>query len=322
MSPPPESTFHRASHARHGFTLVELLVVIAIIAILIALLLPAVQAAREAARRIQCMNHFKQVGIAMHGYHTAIGKFPRGDDHYENNGVACPELPTSYVGKPGHNRLTWSVYLLPYLEQGNLLDLPNAADWDTGQDFVITAEGARGLVPVYCCPSDPQGCELIDIGSGGVPDLFGGPTPQEDFRMTNVAGVADSEDYLCFYASHRILRYDGNGILFNAYGVKITDIFDGSSNTLMVGEVLGRGEGTHEALPWIMHNNRDTSNGINLHVPGIPWDPDETGFASYHPGGCHFLYADGSVHFIDEYVDAFTLAALTTRAGSEVFYRQ
>ena len=98
------------AHAKRGFTVVELLVVIAIIGILIALLLPAVQAAREAARRIQCSNHFKQVGIAMHAYHSAVTSFPFGIQFWEPQNQ-CPGAPSgTLIG------WSWSTHLLPYLE--------------------------------------------------------------------------------------------------------------------------------------------------------------------------------------------------------------
>ena len=124
---------------RNGFTLVELLVVIAIIAVLVGLLLPAVQAAREAARRIQCQNNLKQIGLALHNYHSAFDRFPPS---------ALVDLSVSSTGNNG----SWSVHgrILPYLEQGNLferVDLSIAWDGQTAIDNM--------KVPGFGCPSDP-----------------------------------------------------------------------------------------------------------------------------------------------------------------------
>ena len=110
------------SRYRHGFTLVELLVVIAIIAILIALLLPAVQAAREAARRIQCTNNFKQIGIALHNYHAAVGTFPYATLWFDTNNPDCPKVSGMFFG------LGWSSLILPFAEQGLVVRLFDRSD--------------------------------------------------------------------------------------------------------------------------------------------------------------------------------------------------
>src|SRR5215475_5762734 len=112
----------RRPRNRRAFTLIELLVVIAIIAVLIALLLPAVQAAREAARRIQCSNNMKQLGLALHNYHQAIGSFPIG-----RMGIRRPAGDPGYAGDPtgAKNRRTWAWLILPYLEQGNAYNAIN-----------------------------------------------------------------------------------------------------------------------------------------------------------------------------------------------------
>ena len=116
-------------------------------------------------------------------------------------------------------------------------------------------------------------------------------------------------------------RPDADGVLFNRSDLKVKDITDGTSHTLMVGEVVGAGKapsGATIAYTWVTHNVQHTGNGINLtiRVPpsGIYGNPAETGFASYHPGGCNFVCADGSVHFISEEIAADVLRSLTTRA--------
>ena len=140
---------HDSRH-RPGFTLVELLVVIAIIAILIALLLPAVQAAREAARRIQCANNFRQIGVALHNYHTALQAFPPGMVYEDSN---CPDqkVPegTFYDG------VGFCVFVLPYLEAGVTYDL---IDFSLGGLAIYQPENidvGRQRIAAYKCPSDP-----------------------------------------------------------------------------------------------------------------------------------------------------------------------
>ncbi len=137
---------------KRGFTLIELLVVIAIIAILIALLLPAVQQAREAARRTQCKNHLKQLGLAVHNYASSYRYLPPG---------ASVDLSVSATGNNG----SWGVHgrILPLLEQGSLY---NNVDLSIAWDFQTAIDGLK--IPVYACPSDPNSDRVRDPGSGKV----------------------------------------------------------------------------------------------------------------------------------------------------------
>ncbi len=289
------------SRYRHGFTLVELLVVIAIIAILIALLLPAVQAAREAARRVQCMNNLKQIGIALHNYHSADGTFPLGE-LYVHSAFTPSELDVEDYYARG-----WTLRILPYIEQ---TELDNLYSVDTGILGVYSPDViglARNRIDMFQCPSDPQD-ELIHIGSGIM------------FHSTNVGGVADSQ--AAWKVNFQCHTIDGDGMLYNLYPVRIRDVFDGTSNTVMVGELTGGEVGSHQGNQWVHFNVFSTIEGIN----GLGTIPGEgfferletSGFSSYHPGGCHFLRADASVHFESENMDQVVLTALTTRAGGEV----
>lgn len=297
----------QANPCRAAFTLVELLVVITIIGILIALLLPAVQAAREAARRMQCANNFKQVGLAMHGYHEAVGGFP--------SGLLMRQAAPTFYG------WGWGTFLLPYLEMNGIyaqFDGFREPEYDSPKSFKAGAI----FVPAYLCPSDPQDRELVSCCSG----VHNGATENEDLAKTNMAGVADSRDWSDGYG---FPRQDGDGVLFESSRVNVSDITDGTSNTLMIGEVIGLGPGTYLGLPWITWDVMDTHNGINLPVrvrPASPWSVTDNGFASYHPGGCNFTMADGSVHFISENISSglhtppnppSVLQALTTRKGGE-----
>jgi len=294
-----------------GFTLVELLVVIAIIAILIALLLPAVQAAREAARRTHCVNNFKQIGIAMHNYHTAMGTFPYG------RGQCEPTNPEARCGQTcecgGHSSfagLGWDGLIIPYLEQGVLYDQFDMSAGPYQLYSGINLVLRRNRIATLVCPSDPQD-EPLGID---------GPW------KTNAGGVADTQNNWrpSQLWQHPIGEF-GNGMLVNILSNKIRDVFDGTSQTLFVGEITGGepgagiqyGEGWH----WTHGTLHCTAFGIN--GPGtIPGDgvlvkTGQDGFSSYHPGGAHFLRVDGGVRFFSENIEADVLAALTTIRGGE-----
>ena len=312
------------NNRRQAFTLVELLVVIAIIGVLVALLLPAVQAAREAARRTQCTNNFKQVGVAMHGHHAARGHFPVGIEIWF---TPC-SIPPSHPGiiTDDYAGWGWATHLLPYLEQEAIydqIDFSAAVDDPSGGyagpvDTRVNFRAAGQFVRTYLCPSDPQGAELVGCCSG----ISNGGSENEDLARTNMAGVADSTDWTC---DGRVPRLDADGVLFNFTRIATKNIIDGTSNTLMVGEVIGVGEGTHSGHFYVTWDVLHTANGINLPLrlgPSSPWVTDKGGFASFHPGGCHFLMADGSVRFLNEDIDSVTLAALTTREGGEILQKE
>jgi prepilin-type N-terminal cleavage/methylation domain-containing protein len=295
---------------RRGFTLVELLVVIAIIGILVALLLPAIQAAREAARRTQCANHFKQVGLATQNYESAKKEFPTGCRLWKANSCSKPKDASG----GGYRGWGWGTYILPYMEESGVYDLydfnsvPNDAP-SPGTNFKV---GAR-FIENYLCPSESQR-ELTEMTGNGT----NGTHPNEDWALSNMAGVADSVDWTCDGAEPRL---DGNGMLFNDSRIKFKHVEDGSSHTLLVGEVIGMGQGTFQGFPWVTWDILHTRNGINTAVlirPPSPWDLAGMSFSSFHPGGCHFVNADGSVHFINETISPVALAALTTRRGGDV----
>lgn len=303
---------------RTAFTLVELLVVIAIIGVLVSLLLPAIQSAREAARRASCQSNFRQAALGMQNYASAKGHFPSGQNVWRGRfNCANPG------GLPEHIGYGWGTFVLPYLEQQALYDRMDfdAAWFATGDSFVAAATP----LPVYICPSDPQTSqlELMDCCT----PMSNGSVEEEDVGPSNIAGVADSRDFTCGNGTS-FARLDGDGMLFTKSDVPFSEITDGSSNTLLLGEVVGVGPGTHHGFMWVSHGVLHTSNSINTFLQyttafagpfprGVTHSPDEGGFSSFHPGGCHFAFADGSVQFLSESIDVFTLAALTTRAGEE-----
>ena len=167
---------------------------------------------------------------------------------------------------------------------------------------------AQTFVETYLCPTDPQGRELIAYGSGTM------------YAKTNMAGVADSRNHTC--DAYGWIRRDGDGVMFQGSAVKVTEIYDGSSQTLVIGEIVGIGRGTNHGMAWCTWNVIGTRNGINHPLKFSPigsvWDLDEGGYASHHPGGCNFVFADGSVHFLSENISQLIVTALTTRKAGDI----
>jgi prepilin-type N-terminal cleavage/methylation domain-containing protein/prepilin-type processing-associated H-X9-DG protein len=297
---------------RRGFTLIELLVVIAIIAILVALLLPAVQQAREAARRASCRNNLRQIGLALHNYHDAYKMFPSG-----------------WVGaRPGQghvvyggNGFGWGAMILPQLEQAPLYNQINF------RASIIDATGTpsnlsliKTLLPVYFCPSDPKPAAwtINDATSGA---------PLAELATTNYVGLFGPEDYDNCAAAGPGFQCKGSGVFYHNSSVRIRDILDGTSGTMMVGEHRTIGQrgfyttwsgvvpGGEDAIARVLGVTDHTPNSNNESTPGALHIDD---FSSYHPGGVHFIFADGHVQFIAENINPAVFQALSTIHGNEV----
>ncbi len=269
----------RALRRRPAFTLIELLVVIAIIAVLIALLLPAVQAAREAARRSQCTSNLKQLGIALHNYHSTFDTFPAG------GWIAAGTL------NPNMN-MGWSAAILPWAEQAPLyaglnVNLPYTALSNSTADHTV--------LNVYLCPSEPRKT-LWNTAPG---DLF--PSADADYGgMYGPRGLAFPTQ----------TNSPPNGPMIFNQNVSLAQIRDGASLTILVGEAP-------EAINamWVSgHNIFDQSAPINARPP-TEYGEELT---SQHPGGVNVLLADGSVRFLKNSTNVATLAALCTRKGGEI----
>jgi hypothetical protein len=273
------------------------------------LLLPAVQTAREAARRMQCANNFKQVGLAVHSYISSKGFLPPG------------EFLGNYCGVPGTTYgMGWLVFTLPYLDQSAVYDhFDFRMQYYDPPNSDMQAGGAT--IPAYLCPSDSQADPLVNFtGSINRP----GRNPLEDLGRTNIVGMSDSINSSCpptYYAP----RMDADGVFMNYRIIRIEEITDGTSNTLLAGEVTGGMTGSFTGKNWIISAIADFSQGINgaYSMPGdgtpFTWPAStggpHSGFSSYHSGGCNFAVADGSCCFLSQDTDQKVLAALATRAG-------
>jgi prepilin-type N-terminal cleavage/methylation domain-containing protein/prepilin-type processing-associated H-X9-DG protein len=291
-----------------GFTLIELLVVIAIIGLLTALLLPAVQAAREAARRTQCVNNLKQLGVAAHTYESSYRVFPPG---YVSNFDAA--------GNDTGPGWGWGALLLPQVEQKPLFD---AAKLNLPIEDASNQTNRLTRILVYLCPSDDQAPSWLAMKR----DASGTP-------IQSICQVA-SANYVGMYGTSDP-GIDGDGIFFRDSSIGIAAVVDGTAQTIAAGE---RGHGLGEAT-WVgsitgaalfpVDNDGvgyprvESGPGMVLgHAGGNlgPGDPngEVNQFYSRHPGGVNFLFAGGHVSFLKTTVNARTFRALATRAGGEV----
>ncbi len=312
-----------ASKANKGFTLIELLVVIAIIAILVALLLPAVQQAREAARRSSCKNNLKQIALGLHNYHDVFTTFPPGRIDSNPSYAAATQGPLE-----NQNGLAWSAFILPYVEQAPLYDQISTETagfirhWErdnTGASAPISSSRAR--ITTYGCPSDTM--PLINTKRGS-------------YGKTNYMGNSGNRAAI-----------DRRGIFWVNSRVKMRDISDGTSNTLIVVEKSGTRDANTmincdtvvcdwNAGLWI--GSRYVGNSVGWHSGINPTDVDSYGggSATYmigrsnrtwghswsnnstHTGGLQTALCDGSVRFLSENIDMITYRNLRDRRDGNV----
>lgn len=318
-----------AQRTRRAFTLVELLVVIAIIGILIALLLPAVQAAREAARRAQCANNMKQLGLALHNYHTSFSIFPI------NWGVGSVNDGEATVGH------SWLALILPQLEQttlhrrvkfGEPLNYQDAA----GNSDLDNKMVAMTAVPAFVCPSDTHDGlmdnqqllpgEMVGVtnykacaGNNWEGEGPGTNTFEFSWPSGRNAGSTDGLDH-------------GNGFicrgLTRPQPTRFRDIRDGTSNTFAIGEAVPEwcsysawywyhGSTATCAIPMNYEKKDAQGKALKRQANAIDW-PYNYSFMSRHPSGVNFCLIDGSVRFVSDLIDDDVYRGLATIDGSEI----
>ncbi len=295
-----------------AFTLIELLVVIAIIGILVALLLPAIQSAREAARRVQCNNNLKQIGLALQNYHDTYKSFP--------SGYIYPSGFANVAAAANRESWGWPALTLPFLEQQALHDQLGVTRQPLYQGFTTGGTAFKDLVltsiPGFICPSDTEYNKPGNVHQNrnfddGVGVLAGGiPAPVRP-GLSNYIGVSGHRDV--------VQRTLNTGIFFGDSAISMADITDGTSNTFAVGERdtkncrggtwLGvrnpNGSGTRGTQVVLGHSRPK----INQDTTAIPWGTANLGcgegFSSLHPGGALFLLCDGSVRFVSDSINHF-----------------
>jgi prepilin-type N-terminal cleavage/methylation domain-containing protein/prepilin-type processing-associated H-X9-DG protein len=309
---------------RNAFTLIELLVVIAIMAILIAMLVPAVQKVREAAARTQCQNNLKQLGLALHGFHDTFRVFPASGWT-----MAGPGNPAGkYVG--------WRPLTLPFIEQENLQKLYDFnSDWWSGTNTVAAA------VPVltYQCPSVPLRPPVLSaIAQPPRPAMtFTNPIAPTDYEAIMGVQPASINPHLPAALYNSTNRF---AIMSRNSRVRMTDVIDGTSSTLMVVECAARPTVYRLWQPDMTLQNNQGIGWADSEGPfsfdGASADGTQEGCGpaggcslsmnrkndnepfSFHSGGANFLFGDGHVQFIRESIPLPTFAALCTRAADEV----
>jgi len=335
------SRHQRGPRSKTGFTLIELLVVIAIIAVLIALLLPAVQQAREAARRTQCKNNLKQLGLALHNFHDTFNKFPVGEMNDD------------------HTNWGWCFFLLPYFDQAPLYTLmvnvsadtncvwlpPNMGGGSSGTGFpsAPNIDGINGATAGYgrCQTNNTCGNATI-TGGAGSSVLNGLICPSDTLPVKSRNGLAKT-NYLASIGNSA--NWGGtsigtnaankqNGLFMlcndnnNTYVTRMGDVLDGTSNTFAIGEVTATVNAT------VVQTNHPTWAGGQSQFGG--WSSANVGevfraadinfpinskldfsFGSNHVGGAHFLLTDGSVRFVSQNLDGNIYGYVASRNGGE-----
>ena len=306
----------RNAHARRGFTLIELLVVIAIIGLLVALLLPAIQASRESARRAQCLDHMKQLGIALHHYADAHLRLPPASTSPVDVGV------WNYAFDPTVHLHSWAGLILPYIEEGSLHGTMN---FGVSSLDPVNRAAAATIVPVYRCPSFVGD----DYSQGAKYRAL-----DEPFAIRNYVALG-STNVGTLWAPDINGDRSPDGTIYYQSPTRLKDVTDGVSHTVFVAETREQEvavwiDGTGAAAvgrPFSPNNVPDyaveDASSLN-HDPYYEWGDTidsidcQFGPSSMHPGVVGHLLGDGSARFIAETIDPELYDALVTRAGGEV----
>jgi len=319
---------------KSGFTLVELLVVIAIIGILVGLLLPAVQSAREAARRMQCSNNLKQLGLALNMYEDTFKKMPYASNFVDSI-AQCGNF--ALIGNPHHSG---NVGLLPFMEQSTLynsIKFNESIDTGASNRTLLT----RRFIPTFTCPSNALAGTGVNA-SGGNFSGFNGPVQEGMYRfcggtmnntMVNTRDCTTASPSFCLNADGGInggwtCVHNNSGAIRGMFARGVTsiglrDVTDGTSNTIMMGETKPHYSEFGGLWTWnvpttlfsLKLNSAFLANAEKTKTVG--W-MNAQGHASYHTGGAQFVFADGSVRFITDSIDYPTYCLAGDRADGKV----
>lgn len=310
------------SRRRHGFTLIELLVVIAIIAVLIGLLLPAVQKVREAAARMNCQNNLKQLGLAIHNYHGAYSAFPSS------------VRPAGVTTLP---RISWTIGTLPYIEQDNVRNrYDTTTTWSSATNLPLTSQSIK----IFQCPSAPN------------PGRLDGDPQTNVWSIVAVTDYAAATGVAAYATTVNTTGQVLPGIMQKNTKVKVGDVTDGLSNTILIVESAGRPQIYRLGVPFgSVPTNKTNGGGWSRPASDLAFQtstPDGSSYPgscaanctngfdyptynmspfgtegtsepyAFHTGVVNALLGDGSVRTVGSSVSVATFAALITRSGGEV----
>jgi prepilin-type N-terminal cleavage/methylation domain-containing protein/prepilin-type processing-associated H-X9-DG protein len=329
---------NRLHSSREGFTLVELLVVIAIIGVLVALLLPAVQSAREAARRMQCTNNLKQLGLALHNFHDTNQRFP----------AAFEELPTS-PNITGNSpwACSWTARCLPYIEQQAVFQVYRFdRDWQDATTNAVPNTGPIcAKIKAFMCPSAPaQNTRPVNNGRGNTD--YAATTereyPNAFLNAAQASAVSQSDPNFIGVLGHDVLLTTGANPSMRPANHRMASITDGTSNTFLLAECAGRNtywwNGKRQATtisngPWAAHAARLQIGGCDPSNPNYVASNNQAGpravncinskeIYAFHPSGANVVMADGSVRLVSSNLDINMAYALLTRDRGETITGQ
>lgn len=275
---------------RAGFTLIELLVVIAIIAVLIALLMPAVQQAREAARRSQCKNNLKQIGLAMHNYHDVYGSLPMGT----NSQVYGP-----------------FVAILPHMDQANLQEL---YDFNLYYTDPANEDAINTIVPTYLCPSMVLRRAVPESACSepGAPASYGASMGTSQYLGDGLFAGYNGFTSPTPVKFRDITDGQSSTIMCGEFNYQLEDyLWSAYSCPALSGQSRWGSHRWAPGYPGVSLGHTDGDFNVNTNANRTMWRSD-------HVGGAHFLMADGSLRFVTDSIDAELLDGLATRQGKEV----